>query len=615
MDGVAPGRCWSVCTSRGREMNGKVRHPLRLTAMLYLLDYGAGNIQSLANSLTKLGYTYEWVREPSDICKADKLLFPGVGSFASAMDALHAKGYVEPLRAYIQSGKPLMGICVGMQVLFEGSDESPGVPGLGIVPARVGRFATQDALGRKAVPHMGWSLANVVKWDGCADQRHELARSYGMHDSNPSHYYFVHSYRVAWDANVAEWALTTTQYGNEVFVSSIQHANVFATQFHPEKSGQAGLDLLAAWLRLEHVEPVTRVGRPVLSTEHMPTRRIVACLDVRSNDAGDLVVTKGESYDVRERGEQDAGASHVRNMGKPVELAQRYYDEGADEIAFLNITSFRNWALNDQPMLSLLNVAAATIFVPLTVGGGIRDFTDPDGTFHPALKVAHAYFRAGADKVSIGSEAVYAVEQLLARANEAGDMSGDPVAAPGAALRGDTGIEQIAHAYGVQAVVVSVDPKRVYVESAEAAGVHAPSVVFGPDERPETRGQPVCWWYKCTVKGGREERDVDVVQLARGVERLGAGELLVNSIDRDGSHAGFDVQLVDLVRSSVSIPVVASSGAGCADHFCEVFAPRPEAQGASIEAALAAGIFHRQQVSIASVKARCTSAGFSVRHA
>ena len=266
-------------------------------------------------------------------------------------------------------------------------------------------------------------------------------------------------------------------------------------------------------------------------------------------------------------------------------------------------------------MLSLLNVAAATIFVPLTVGGGIRDFTDPDGTFHPALKVAHAYFRAGADKVSIGSEAVYAVEQLLARANEAGDMSGDPVAAPGAALRGDTGIEQIAHAYGVQAVVVSVDPKRVYVESAEAAGVHAPSVVFGPDERPETRGQPVCWWYKCTVKGGREERDVDVVQLARGVERLGAGELLVNSIDRDGSHAGFDVQLVDLVRSSVSIPVVASSGAGCADHFCEVFAPRPEAQGASIEAALAAGIFHRQQVSIASVKARCTSAGFSVRHA
>ena len=80
-------------------MNGKVRHSLRLTAMLYLLDYGAGNIQSLANSLTKLGYTYEWVREPSDISKADKLLFPGVGSFASAMDALHAVSYTH-LRAH-----------------------------------------------------------------------------------------------------------------------------------------------------------------------------------------------------------------------------------------------------------------------------------------------------------------------------------------------------------------------------------------------------------------------------------------------------------------------------------------------------------------------------------
>ena len=89
MDGVAPGKCWSVCTSRGREMNGKVRHSLRLTAMLYLLDYGAGNIQSLANSLTKLGYTYEWVREPSDISKADKLLCPGVGSVSYSQLRAH----------------------------------------------------------------------------------------------------------------------------------------------------------------------------------------------------------------------------------------------------------------------------------------------------------------------------------------------------------------------------------------------------------------------------------------------------------------------------------------------------------------------------------------------
>lgn len=587
-----------------------------------------------------------------------KLLFPGVGSFATAMEALHAKGYVEPLRTYIASGKPIMGICVGMQVLFQGSDESPGVLGLGVVPARVGSFLPEDAHGRKAVPHMGWSLATVVdvkdesidsksRGTESTSSRQQLGTSYGLPVTEPAHFYFVHSFRVAYDESIAPWTLTTTQYGSETFVSSIQRGNVFATQFHPEKSGQAGLNLLAAWLHLDdaalHATKDARIRRPMATHERMPTRRIVACLDVRSNDDGDLVVTKGESYNVRERQPAEGqarstadgtvrsgGKAQVRNMGKPVELAQRYYEEGADEIAFLNITSFRNWALGDQPMLSLLNVAAATIFVPLTVGGGIRDFTDPDGTFHPALEVAHAYFRAGADKVSIGSEAVYAVEQLLQRATELGDSTGDPCAAPAMALRGDTGIEQIAHKYGVQAVVVSVDPKRVYLSDQEIDGLsdehssgdgpidarthpHASSIVCGQDERPETAGQSARWWYMCTVKGGRESRDIDVVQLARGVERLGAGELLINSIDRDGSYAGFDEKLIDLVRGCVNIPVIASSGAGCADHFCDVLASRPAARGAPIEAALAAGIFHRREVSIMDVKKRCAEAGYPVR--
>ena len=136
------------------------------------------------------------------------------------------------------------------------------------------------------------------------------------------------------------------------------------------------------------------------------------------------------------------------------------------------------------------------------------------------------------------------------------------------------------------------------------AGEHAASVVEGDGAR---------WWYRCTVKGGREERDIDVVQLARGVERLGAGELLINSIDRDGSSSGFDTQLIDLVRGCVSIPVIASSGAGEAAHFTEVFAPRPAARGAPIEAALAAGIFHRKQVGIDEVKRALRDAGYAVR--
>ena len=105
----------------------------------------------------------------------------------------------------------------------------------------------------------------------------------------------------------------------------------------------------------------------------------------------------------------------VRNLGKPVELARFYYDQGADEVVFLNITSFRSSPLKDQPMLELLQRASEQIFVPLTVGGGIRDMTDPDGTVHSALDVAAEYFRSGADKVSIGGDAVLAAEAWLAR--------------------------------------------------------------------------------------------------------------------------------------------------------------------------------------------------------
>jgi imidazole glycerol-phosphate synthase len=141
-------------------------------------------------------------------------------------------------------------------------------------------------------------------------------------------------------------------------------------------------------------------------------KRIVVALDVRTNDHGDLVVTKGDQYDVRERHEStvsddsgDAPATNgtkgnVRNLGKPVALASRYYKEGADEIAFLNITSYRQGVIEDMPMLHVLEEASKNIFVPLTVGGGIRSYTDPTtGRTWSALEVASRYFRAGADKV------------------------------------------------------------------------------------------------------------------------------------------------------------------------------------------------------------------------
>jgi glutamine amidotransferase/cyclase len=132
-------------------------------------------------------------------------------------------------------------------------------------------------------------------------------------------------------------------------------------------------------------------------------KRIVVALDVRTNDHGDLVVTKGDQYDVRENekeGIKDGERGNVRNLGKPVALARRYYEEGADEIAFLNITSYRQGVIEDMPMLRVLEEASKNIFVPLTVGGGIRSYTDPaSNQTWSALEVASRYFRAGADKV------------------------------------------------------------------------------------------------------------------------------------------------------------------------------------------------------------------------
>ena len=480
-----------------------------------------------------------------------------------------------------------MGICIGLQTLFEASDEAPNEPGLGLIPGRVSRFSPQS----KSVPHMGWNFSLPLKADTVD------ATTFGLDPSSP--YYFVHSYRVPLSDAILPYALGLTRYGDETFVSVIKYKNIFATQFHPEKSGPLGLKLLRYWLASSVHHPLSiasaQTELPLDLSARLTalsafglTKRIVACLDVRSNDAGDLVVTKGDQYDVRET----ATTGQVRNLGKPVTLAETYFNQGADEICFLNITSFRACPLQDQPMLEVVRQAARTVFVPLTVGGGIRDTVDPDGTKLSALQVASAYFRAGADKVSIGGDAVELVERTLK------GETVEPLT---------TSIGSIANAYGNQAVVVSIDPKRAYATSLDAIpSNHRNHAVTLAKDDAGPNGELYCW-YQCTVKGGRETRDVDVVQLAQGVESLGCGELLINSIDRDGTGRGFDLQLINLVKRNVSIPVVASSGAGRVEHFGEVF------RGTESEAGLAAGIFHRKEVPIGAVKEYLLQGGIPIR--
>jgi glutamine amidotransferase/cyclase len=225
-------------------------------------------------------------------------------------------------------------------------------------------------------------------------------------------------------------------------------------------------------------------------------------------------------------------------------------------------------------MMEVLQKTSEKVFVPLTVGGGIRDFTDCNGKSYSALEVASEYFRSGADKISIGSDAVLIVEEVL-RTGKATGLSS---------------IEQIARVYGNQAVVISVDPRRVYVQQPEDTPHPVVKTVF-----PGPEGEQYCW-YQCTVKGGREGRELDAVTLAKVCEQLGAGEILLNCIDKDGTNSGFDLELINAVKTAVTIPVIASSGAGCSEHFLEVF------RETDAEAALAAGIFHRKEVPIGQVK-------------
>ncbi|CAK7212457.1 Histidine biosynthesis bifunctional protein hisB [Sporothrix curviconia] len=543
---------------------------------VHLLDYVAGNVRSLVNAIEKVGYEVAWITSPDQVPGAERLILPGVGHFGHCLSQLAAAGYLPAIRKHIDDGKPFMGICVGLQALFRGSSEDPACAGLGVIDGSLTRFSDAD----KAVPHIGWN-------DACTTTTGQR-----LYDLRPaSKYYYVHSYNYPYRAGELEalgWSVATATYGGETFVGAVARGNVVATQFHPEKSGVAGLRVIRAFLDGSGAQSLGQTPLPaaVSAPTAAPglTRRVIACLDVRTNDQGDLVVTKGDQYDVREKSD----GRGVRNLGKPVELAERYYAQGADEVTFLNITSFRDCPLADVPMLEILRLTSKTVFVPLTIGGGIRDTVDTDGTRVSALDIATMYFKSGADKVSIGSDAVTAAEAYYAAGKQ---------------LSGTTAIEQIAGAYGNQAVVVSVDPKRVYVAAADLASCPHSTIrtaFAGP------HGEEHCW-YACTIKGGRETRDFDVVQLTQAVEAMGCGEILLNCIDKDGTNSGYDLELIAQVKSAVHIPVIASSGAGNPSHIAEVF------EKTTTDAALGAGIFHRGEYTVTEVKDYLAKEGLVVR--
>jgi len=250
---------------------------------------------------------------------------------------------------------------------------------------------------------------------------------------------------------------------------------------------------------------------------------VIPCLDV---DAGRVV--KGVNF---------AG---LRDAGDPVELAAAYDAQGADELVFLDITASSG---GRETTYEVVRRTAEQVFIPLTVGGGVRSTGDVD-----------RLLRAGADKVSLNTAAV-ARPELLAEA---------------------------AHRFGSQCVVLSVDARRA----------------------PGAAGLPS--GFEVTTHGGRRGTGIDAVAWAARAVRLGVGEILLNSMDADGTKSGFDLEMIRAVRAAVTVPVIASGGAGELAHF----AP---AVGAGADAVLAASVFHFGQLAIGDVKAALRAAGHCVR--
>ncbi len=198
--------------------------------MIGILDYKMGNLGSVRNACATLGMEAQLLEQPEQLDQVDALLVPGQGAFRDCMGHLHELGWVDPLRDWVRADKPFFGICMGLQVLFEASEESPGVEGLGLLPGTVTRFADQEGL---KVPQMGW---NAVRWRGESPVY--------VPELNERQFYFVHSYHIP--LTDAEWAAGITDFGGE-YVSAVSFGRCHAVQFHPEKSQSDGLALLKAF--------------------------------------------------------------------------------------------------------------------------------------------------------------------------------------------------------------------------------------------------------------------------------------------------------------------------------------------------------------------------------
>ncbi len=195
--------------------------------MIAIIDYDAGNLKSVEKALGHLGKETVVTRDPQTILAADQAILPGVGAFGDAMGNLHRFGLVDVIHGFADSGKPFLGICLGQQLFFESSEESPGIKGLGLLPGKIRKLSGGTGL---KIPHMGWNSLEIM--DG--------KRLFRDIDQG-AYVYFVHSYYL--EASDPADVAAVTEYGTRIH-AAVEHDNLFACQFHPEKSGETGLQIL-----------------------------------------------------------------------------------------------------------------------------------------------------------------------------------------------------------------------------------------------------------------------------------------------------------------------------------------------------------------------------------
>jgi cyclase len=333
-----------------------------------IVDAGVANLASVRVAFARLGIRATVSSEADVVRRAPRLVLPGVGAFGAGMAALRAKGLDAAVRDATLEGKPLLAICLGLQLMCEASEESPGIAGLGLLSGTCQRLPNGVR-----VPHLGWN--RVDPDPSCrlvTTMEAAFANSYALRDAPLG------------------WAAAWTTHG-ATFVAALERGAVLACQFHPELSSDAGRELLRRWL----VAGGVRVKTATVSAPAPPSRgtglavRLVPCLDVE-----DGRVVKGVRF------------TSLRDAGDPAEQAARYEAQGADEIVVLDIGASH---AARATQLETVRQVRAVLGIPLTAGGGVRSVED-----------ARRLLAGGADKVSVNSAAVARPQLLAELAGECG---------------------------------------------------------------------------------------------------------------------------------------------------------------------------------------------------